>query len=404
MQGFNAALSEVRTQAGKKEDKIYACSSAAGGLAMIACGLVPELTGQAAKLAVLGAGAKVLRVYGYNLNRDDIKEIESLRPDILLLAGGTDGGNTRFLLENAQALAAKVKPLPVVLAGNRNAVHEAAEILEAAGFSVEITGNVMPELNKLDIEPARGSIRNLFLRHIVRAKGMETLSRSLAAPLIPTPAAVLAAGKLLAQEIGQLLMVDVGGATTDVYSYGGVEVPTGMMRKGLEPPWDMRTVEADIGMRYSLSSLVEQAGLENILAQAPQEEQWRQELEKILASPGRLVSPGLEGLEMNLARAAVRISLLRHAGTVERIYSPTGAVDVLTGKDLRAIKTVIGIGGVMVNSPEPRGILAMGNEGLLPENPRLMLDSKYIMAAAGLLAGDQPRLASRMLADSLATL
>ncbi len=404
MQGFNAALSEVRTQAGKKEDKIYACSSAAGGLAMIACGLVPELTGQAAKLAVLGAGAKVLRVYGYNLNRDDIKEIESLRPDILLLAGGTDGGNTRFLLENAQALAAKVKPLPVVLAGSRNAVHEAAEILEAAGFSVEITGNVMPELNKLDIEPARGSIRNLFLRHIVRAKGMETLSRSLAAPLIPTPAAVLAAGKLLAQEIGQLLMVDVGGATTDVYSYGGVEVPTGMMRKGLEPPWDMRTVEADIGMRYSLSSLVEQAGLENILAQAPQEEQWRQELEKILASPGRLVSPGLEGLEMNLARAAVRISLLRHAGTVERIYSPTGAVDVLTGKDLRAIKTVIGIGGVMVNSPEPRGILAMGNEGLLPENPRLMLDSKYIMAAAGLLAGDQPRLASRMLADSLATL
>ncbi|HBI57017.1 MAG TPA: MutL protein, partial [Firmicutes bacterium] len=98
---------------------------AAGGLAMIACGLVPELTGQAAKLAVLGAGAKVLRVYGYNLNRDDVKEIESIRPDILLLAGGTDGGNKRFLLENAQALAENVSPLPVVLAGNRNAVYEA---------------------------------------------------------------------------------------------------------------------------------------------------------------------------------------------------------------------------------------------------------------------------------------
>ena len=177
MQGFNAALMEIRIQAGSNEDKIYACSSAAGGLAMIACGLVPDLTGQAARLAVLGAGAKVLRVYGYNLNRDDVKEIESIRPDILLLAGGTDGGNKRFLLENAQALAENVSPLPVVLAGNRNAVYEASEMLEAAGFSVEITGNVMPDLNKLDIEPARESIRNLFLRHIVRAKGMETLSR-----------------------------------------------------------------------------------------------------------------------------------------------------------------------------------------------------------------------------------
>ncbi|HBS92998.1 MAG TPA: hypothetical protein DEA85_03180 [Firmicutes bacterium] len=404
MQGFNAALMEIRTQAGSNEDKIYACSSAAGGLAMIACGLVPDLTGQAARLAVLGAGAKVLRVYGYNLNRDDVKEIESIRPDILLLAGGTDGGNKRFLLENAQALAENVSPLPVVLAGNRNAVYEASEMLEAAGFSVEITGNVMPELNKLDIEPARESIRNLFLRHIVRAKGMETLSRQLAAPLIPTPAAVLAAGKLLARETGQLMMVDVGGATTDVYSYGGVEVPTGMMRKGLEPPWDMRTVEADIGMRYSLSSLVQQAGLESILALAPQEEPWQEELEKILASPGRLVRPGLEGLETNLARAAVRISVSRHAGTVERIYSPTGFVDVLTGKDLRGMQTMIGVGGVMVNSPDPRGIVAIGNEGLLPENPRLMLDSNYIMAAAGLLAASQPRLAGRMLADSLATL
>ena len=404
MQGFNAALAEIRTQAGSKEDKIYACSSAAGGLAMIACGLVPELTGQAAKLAVLGAGAKVLRVYGYNLNRDDVKEIDNLRPDILLLAGGTDGGNKRFLLENAQAVAENVRPLPAVLAGNRNAVHEAAEILEAAGFSVEITRNVMPELNRLDIEPARESIRNLFLRHIVRAKGMETLSRQLAAPLIPTPAAVLAAGRLLARETGELVLVDVGGATTDVYSFGGVEVPPGMMRKGLEPPWDMRTVEADIGMRYSLSSLVEQAGRENILALAPQREQWQEELDKILASPGHLVRPGLAELETHLARAAVRISALRHAGSVERIYSPTGSVDVLTGKDLRGIKTVIGVGGVMVNSPDPRGILAIGNEGLLPENPRLMLDSKYIMAAAGLLAAGEPRLAGRMLADSLAAL
>ncbi len=404
MEGFNSALSEIRGQTGSKEYSIYACSSAAGGLGMIACGLVPELTGQAAKLAVLGAGAKVLQVYGYNLNEDDLKEIDDLRPDILLLAGGTDGGNKKILLENTQALADKVSPLPIVLAGNRNAIHQGSEILSRAGFSVEVTSNVMPELNRLDIEPAREAIRNLFMSHIVKAKGMETLSRRLAAPLIPTPAAVLAAGKLLAQEMGELLLVDIGGATTDVYSYGGIETPAGMVRKGIVPPWDMRTVEADIGMRYSLQSLVEQAGRENILAQAPHQEQWRQELDKILTYPNRLVSPGLEGLEIIIAQWAVRISVQRHAGSMERVYTPAGATDVLSGKDLRGMNTVIGVGGVMVNSPDPKGILTMDSKGLLPEKPRLMLDSKYIMAAAGLLAGSEPRVARRMLAESLAAL
>lgn len=403
MEGVDAALREIRLQTGRKEDSIYACSSAAGGLAMIACGLVPELTGEAARLAVLGAGAKVLRVFGYNLNEDDLREIEALRPDILLLAGGTDGGNKKILLENAQALADMVSPLPVVLAGNRNAARQGAEILEATGFSVKITGNVMPELNRLDIEPAREAIRTLFLSHIVKAKGMEAFSRHLAAPLIPTPAAVLAAGKLLAAEMGELLLVDIGGATTDVYSYGGIETPPGMVRKGLLPPWDMRTVEADIGMRYSLSSLVEQAG-RDLLAGAPQREQWQQELDKLLACPERLVSPGLEGLEVTLARAAVKIAVQRHAGTLERIYTPAGPTDILSGKDLRRMKTVIGVGGVLVNSPDPIGILTMDREGLLPENPKLMLDSKYIMAAAGLLAGTAPEAARRMLADSLAAL
>lgn len=404
MLGFNIALSEIKSQTGIEEYEIHGCSSAAGGLAMVACGLVPELTGQAAKLAVLGAGAKVLQVYGYNLNRDDLQHIETLRPDMILLAGGTDGGNRQILIENAKALARDVTPLPVVLAGNRSIAHEAAEVLEQSGFTVEITGNVMPELGVLDIEPARSSIRNLFLRHIVGAKGMDRFSQLLASPLIPTPAAVMAGGKFLAKELEQLLMVDIGGATTDVYSFGADEVPTGMMRKGLTPPWDMRTVEGDIGMRHSLNSLVDQAGMDNILSAAPDIEKWRLELEAIMASPGRLVSPGLEELESVLGQHAVNISVNRHAGSVERIYSPTGFVDVLRGKDLRGIKTIVGVGGVLVNSTEPGKILSLEQQGLLPESPKLMLDNNYIMAAAGLLADIRPDLASKMLANSLTTL
>lgn len=404
MLGYNAALAEIKAQAGKGSYEVYACSSAAGGLAMIACGLVPELTGQAAKMAVLGAGAKVLRVFGYNFNRDDLALIEKLRPDIVLLAGGTDGGNGRIILENARALADNVSPLPVVLAGNRNSAHEAMEILTSAGFTVEITGNVMPELGKLDIEPARSSIRNLFFSHIIRAKGMEELSRQLVGPLVPTPAAVMAGGQLLSREMDQLLMVDIGGATTDVYTYGAEEVPSGMVRKGLAPPRNMRTVEADIGMRHSLSSLAEQAGLDSILDTAPNRDLWQSELEQIMVTPGRLVSPGLEGLETALAREAVHIAIARHGGCVERIYSPTGFVDVLQGKDLRSIKNVVGIGGVLANSSNPRDILEISGDGLLPENPNYMVDTKYIMAAAGLLADTRPDLAAIMLTNSLATL
>lgn len=404
MLGFNAALAEIKAQAGGADYLIYACSSAAGGLVMVACGLVPELTGQAARMAVLGAGAKVLKVFGYDLNQDDLDEIDALRPDMLLLAGGTDGGNRQILLGNAQALAENVAPLPIVLAGNRNIAHQAAEILTAAGFPVEITGNVMPELGELKIDPAREAIRKIFLEHIVHAKGMDNLSRQLAGPLLPTPAAVMAGGRLLAGEWDDLLMVDIGGATTDVYSYGAQDIPPGMMRKGLPPPWDMRTVEADIGMRHSLSSLIEQVGLETILASAPDRDRWREELRAIKASPGRLIKRGLEGLETILGRHAVQISITRHGGSLERIYSPMGHTDLLEGKDLRGIKTVVGIGGVLVNTADPRGILDFPALGLLPNNPELMVDKDYIMAAAGLLADREPVLASAMLKNSLASL
>lgn len=404
MLGFASALLEIKAQVGQAVYELYACSSAAGGLAMIACGLVPELTGQAAKLAVLGAGAKVLKVFGYSLNPDDLGTIERLRPDMVLLAGGTDGGNRQILVENAAGLAKHVRPLPVVLAGNRSVAHVAAEILHGAGFPVELTGNVMPELGELDIDPARNSIRTIFLNHIVQAKGMDVLSRQLAGPLVPTPVAVMAGGRVLAREFRELMMVDIGGATTDVYSYGAEEAPSGMVRKGLKPPWDMRTVEGDIGMRHSLASLVEQVGQGTILAKAKELSKWEAELEKIMATPDSLISPEGSELETVLAQHAVKISLTRHAGSVERVYSPTGFVDILQGKDLRGIKTLVGIGGVIVNSNNPKGILSFASEGLLPDKPQLMIDSKYVMAAAGLLAEKMPDLAAKLLKSSLAAL
>jgi uncharacterized protein (TIGR01319 family) len=405
MEGFSLAQAEIIRQSGCNDFTLLACSSAAGGLAMVASGLVPELTGQAAKLAVLGAGAKVLDVLGFRLNPDELARLATA--DMLMLAGGTDGGNRHILLENAELLAKSCPPLPVVLAGNKECVHQAAAILREAGFAVKITANVMPQLGKLNIEPAREAIRELFLSHIVAAKGMGQLNSMLASPIMPTPAAVLAGGRLAAQDYPELLIIDIGGATTDIYSFGANITPPGVMRRGFTPPREMRTVEADIGMRYSLETLVEQAGIEELLAGSPHREAWQQELTLLLNEPERLVPPELANLETALARAGVRLAVARHGGSLEQVWTPAGAVNVLSGKDLSGIRTIIGVGGALVNSQIPREILAgaLGPhpEKLLPAAPEFMLDSKYIMAAAGLLAEVAPAAARGLLKESLCT-
>lgn len=405
MEGFSLAQAEIVRQSGCKDFTLLACSSAAGGLTMVASGLVPELTGQAAKIAVLGAGAKVLDVLGFRLNPDELARLA--KADMLLLAGGTDGGNRQILLENAELLAKSCPPLPVVLAGNKECVHQAAAILREAGFAVKITANVMPQLGKLNIEPAREAIRELFLSHIVAAKGMEQLNNMLASPIMPTPAAVLKGGRLAAKDYHELLIIDIGGATTDIYSFGANTTPAGVMRRGFTPPKEMRTVEADIGMRYSLETLVEQAGMEELLAESPDREAWQRELSMLVEEPGRLVPPDLADLETALARAGVRLAVARHAGSLEQVWTPAGAVNVLSGKDLSGIRTIIGVGGALVNSQNPREILAgaLGPhpEKLLPAAPELVMDSKYIMAAAGLLAEVAPAAARGLLKESLCT-
>ncbi|MTI96876.1 MAG: MutL protein [Firmicutes bacterium] len=400
-EGFARARKEIERQSGHSDFSVLACSSAAGGLTMVACGLVPELTGQAARLAVLGAGAKLLYVLGYRINPGELERLNQVKPDMLLLAGGTDGGNRDILLNNADTLAKGLYPLPVIVAGNKDCAQEAADILASAGFPVSVAGNVMPELGELDIEPARESIRDLFLRHIVEAKGMNKLSDLLAAPLMPTPAAVFQGGQLLAEDYPELLLVDVGGATTDVYTFGGLLLAPGMVRRGLKPPREMRTVEADIGMRYSLASLVEQVD-SNLFERSAA---WRQELDLMLASPDYLVSDRGNEFEAALAAEAVRLAVGRHAGTLERVYSPMGHIDVLRGKDLRTIKTIVGVGGVLVNSSHPgqilQGALAPHPERLMPVDARLLLDSDYILAAAGLLASLAPEAARTLLKNSL---
>ncbi|CAA7599504.1 Protein MutL [Acididesulfobacillus acetoxydans] len=419
MDGLNEALAQIpEPEGGWNFVRKLACSSAAGGLKMVASGLVKELTAEAARRAALGAGARVLRVFSYELSPDDLEEIVSLRPDLLLLAGGTDGGNKEILLKNAEHLSRLPLSLPVVVAGNKVVAREAAEILGRRHAPVVVAGNVMPELNVLSVESARSAIREVFLQNIVQAKGLDKAEEFMERVLMPTPAAVLSAAELLAQGegeeegLGELLVVDVGGATTDVHSLAkGEPSKAGVMLKGLPEPFAKRTVEGDLGMRYSAPALGEAAGKRLAGNLGWPEEKVRERLELCAKEPWRLPATDEErDFDIAMGRLAVELAVERHAGTLEVVYTPFGATYLQHGKDLTQLPAVIGTGGVLLYHSRPLEILRGAlfdplQAGVLkPQDPAFYLDGEYILAAMGLLREIAPGTALRMMKKYLVKL
>lgn len=411
--GFEKARAKLIEQTGPLEfTEMLACSSAAGGLKMIAIGLVPELTAEAAKRAALGAGARVLGVYSYELTRLDIEEIRAAQPDLLLLAGGTDGGNTACILHNAALIAQHLGDLPVVVAGNKNARDEIEQIFERRGVSYKAVANVMPRLNELQVEPAREAIREVFLQEIVKAKGLSQAEELVGGILMPTPAAVLKAATVLADGtdlepgIGPLIVIDVGGATTDIHSIGSGE-PTkpGVVWKGLQEPYAKRTVEGDLGMRVSALSLWETAGSRRIGKHLESFDGSVEERCRKLQAEVSFVAMTEDdrSFEEALGMTAVEMAMERHAGLVESVYTPMGLFLSQTGKDLLEMRTVIGTGGVLVHSAQPERIVRAGcfradnPTCLAPLNPDVWIDASYVLSALGLVAERNPEGALRLM-------
>jgi len=410
-EGLNAALADLERRHGPLADFKYrlACSSAAGGLNMVTVGLVKEMTAEAAKQAALGAGAKLTGVYSYGLTAADITEIEALAPDIILLAGGTDGGNVDVILENAGKLAASALACPVVVAGNREAAEAAQSVLKAAGNPVTVTANVMPEFGALEVEPARAAIRQVFIDRIVHAKGIDKAANMLDAVLMPTPAAVLDGAALLSEGLpgmpglGPLLVVDVGGATTDVHSVAdGAPTGEGVIQHGLAEAHLKRTVEGDLGMRINARAIADAAGLDAIAASAGIDAGRAGDLlDALCRDVERLPDMGSDAARFDkaLAAAALRLAVTRHAGTLAIVQTVSGPATIQTGKDLSNIATLIGTGGVLAMGEGAMDVLAAGLADpatphlLKPKNPALVLDSDYVLYAVGLLAAVAPEAA-----------
>lgn len=415
MIGFNKAY-EVLMEAleGKEVEfvKKLACSSAAGGLKMVAIGLVPELTAEAAKRAALGAGARVLKVYSYDLTSKEVDEIKNSNLDIILLAGGTDGGNKECIIHNAKVLAEGGIKLPIVVAGNKVAVDEVEEIFNKADVYYRTTENVMPRLNVLNVEPAREEIRKIFMAKIIEAKGMKKAESFISGILMPTPAAVLKAARVLSEGsdkedgIGDLIIVDIGGATTDIHSIAdGEPSKQGVTLRGLQEPFAKRTVEGDLGMRYSALSLWEAAGTRRVQKYLKDKSIDVEENCKYRSQNIKMVPSSEEEIKFDeaMAKVATDMAMERHVGVIESVYTPMGVVYSQVGKDLLPVKYFIGTGGVLVHSKNPADILKAGTFDmsnptyLKPQNPGYLLDKTYVMSAMGLLAEDYPDMAVRIM-------
>lgn len=261
--GLQRAVEDLRKKLGREEiscETMLATSSAAGGLRMTVHGLVYDMTVKAAKEAALGAGANLHLTTAGILQEEDLESIRAIRPNLILLAGGTDYGERKTALENARLLHAMELNVPVIYAGNVQNHAQIRRIFEGAGAPLYITENVYPRLDDLNIEPARRIIHQVFEAHITKAPGMEHIRDMVTGAIMPTPGAVMECAKLLYQEIGDLLVLDVGGATTDIHSVTEGSEEIAMIQITPEPA-AKRTVEGDLGVYVNAGSLARQIGM-----------------------------------------------------------------------------------------------------------------------------------------------
>ena len=416
MEGYRDALGLALAQAAGKPRIVrrLAASSAGGGLRVAAIGLVPEYTEAAARQAALNAGARIVLQLSGRLDERVVAALEEAQPEIVLFSGGTDGGQREQVLENAEAVSAARIESRIVVACNRDVAAAVAEML-APTKRVRTVANVLPAIGRLDIEPARAAIHDEFIRHVIRGKGLSRAEEFHEAVIMPTPEAVLRATCLLAQGIGgkkptDVVVVDLGGATTDVHAaIAPRPAPVGIRTAGLPVLPLRRTVEGDLGMRWSAPGVLEADAdwLEAEGRAAGKDlEALRHACDRRQREPDYLPEgPDEDRIDRALATACATHALRRHCGTLGTVYVPGQGTDfVQRGADLRDVPLVIGTGGVLGRHAAGEAVLRAALErrsqgSLTPRAPTLALDRRYVLAAAGLLSTVDESAARALLAD-----
>jgi len=387
-------------------DLYLSTSSAGGGLQMLVTGVVKTMTAESAQRAALGAGAIVVDVVAVDDGRQDhqrVAAIRSLRPDMILLSGGTEGGTIQHLLDTAELLvAADPRPrltrgfrLPVIFAGN-SAAAEGVRAVLGDHFDLIVEPNLRPLLEQENLGPAREAIHRLFLEHVMaQAPGYDKLLTWTSAPVMSTPRAVGEMVQLAAREEGaDVLAVDIGGATTDIFSVFGDQFN--------------RTVSANLGMSYSVSNVMTEAGVENIRRWLPApiaDHEVRNRLRNKMIRPTTIPQSREDLLlEQAVAREALRLALAHHgalASGLKGVQQARTMADVFTQTaggaslmNMMSLGLIIGSGGILSHAPRRAQAVLMMTDAFQPEGiTRLAVDSIFMMPQLGVLASVLPEAA-----------
>jgi len=404
--GLRGAIDDLCQSKGIEEltyGEMLATSSAAGGLKMTVHGLVYDMTARAAKEAALGAGGIIHYITAGKLRRTDLKKIEEIKPNLILIAGGVDYGERDTAIYNAEMIRSMNLGIPVIYAGNVENQEEIKLVFEDTDTKLYIVENVYPKIDQLNVEPCRKVIQEAFEEHIIHAPGMEHVRDMVNGPIIPTPGAVMECTKLMNQYLGNLMVLDVGGATTDVHSV--TEDSEQIARLLISPePKAKRTVEGDLGLYVNRMKVIESIG----------EEKFRKDLAEIdvdkTLSEYVAIPKNKDEIRLveRLAREAVLKAVERHAGTLRYIYGPSGRQTLAEGKDLTQVNFIVGTGGALTRLPhrvELMERIARHNETgmlLFPGTAaKILVDNDYIMASLGVLSRKYPDAAVKLLERSL---
>jgi uncharacterized protein (TIGR01319 family) len=402
--GLRQAIADLCRQKGEPSldyAEMLATSSAAGGLKMTVHGLVYDMTVRAAKEAALGAGAVIHQVSAGLLRETDLEKLLRVKPNIIMLAGGVDHGERGTVIHNAKRILELGLATPVIYAGNVDNQEELRLLFKGSAMPLSVVENVCPRIDELNVESARAVIQDVFEEHITQAPGMDHVRDLVGGQILPTPGAVMLCAKLLYGIMGDLMVLDVGGATTDVHSVtAGSEA---LARTALFPePLAKRTVEGDLGVYANMHNLVDLIGKEKLEAELGFP------LEEATATYRHIPQTAreLQFVEL-LAREAVILATERHGGRIRHVYGPTGRRDVAEGKDLTQVKHIIGTGGALTRLPRRVAMMeaiALGNETgqflFPPKTAAILVDNDYIMASLGALSKRHPGAALKLLEKS----
>ena len=403
--GLSGAIKDLASNLKVDEIKykdMFATSSAAGGLKMTVHGLVYDMTAKAAKEAALGAGAVIKQVTAGKIKRTDLKKIKEIKPNIILIAGGVDYGERDTAIYNAEMIASLNLGIPVIYAGNVENHEEIKLIFEESNYKLYIVENVYPKIDLLNIEPTRKVIQDVFEEHITLAPGMKYIKEMVNENITPTPGAVMEASRLLYKNIGDLVTIDVGGATTDVHS---VTEGSDYINKILvnPEPVSKRSVEGDLGVYVNMNNIVEVIGKENL------KDELSIDIDYIMENYPPIPKSKEEILFVErLTKEAVIKAIVRHAGMIRNIYGTNGKSKIAEGKDLTNVRYILGTGGALTRLPNRIGILEYitaynsNKELLLPkEKTNILIDNDYIMASIGVLSKKYEEASLKLMLKSL---